>query len=262
MSEIKNQVQVNIPFGMLHESYLNTFLKNRLNPEIGFDAGALDRFSLKEINAAAQEIQKAGLRSTIHAPFMDLSPGSPDAKIRAVTRERLEQVLRLIPHLKPVTVVCHTGYDHRRYWHIKEAWVEKSLETWGWFADAVYNEGALLMLENVYERGPDDMRPLFECLPKERIGFCLDTGHQNVFSETGMEVWVSSLGVYLKQLHLHDNYGGYDDHLAPGKGRIDFVSLFHQLSRAGICPVAITVEVHREEELRPGLQYLESIWPW
>ena len=106
------------------------------------------------------------------------------------------------------------------------------------------------------------MRVFFERLPEDQVGFCLDTGHQNVFSETSLEVWLKSLGAYLKQLHLHDNCGVNDEHLAPGKGQIDFVSLFNQLSSADIRPVVVTLEIHREEDLKPGLEYLETIWPW
>jgi sugar phosphate isomerase/epimerase len=262
MGGMERDVHVNIPYGMLHESFLNTFISNNLNPEIGFDSEALDRFSPDAMVAVAGRIREAGLVTSIHSPFMDLSPGSTDSEIRAITRKRLNQVVRLIPLFRPKTVVCHTGYDHRRYWHMKEAWVERSLETWIWFAEAMHNEGALLMLENVYEQGPEDILPFFEQLPQDQVGFCLDTGHQNVFSETAMDIWVKSLGPYLKQLHLHDNCGEQDEHLALGKGRIDFVSLFDQLTSEDIRPVVVTLEPHREDELMPSLKYLKKIWPW
>ena len=38
------QVQVNIPFAMLYDTYLDRFLGYELNPEIGIDAEALERF--------------------------------------------------------------------------------------------------------------------------------------------------------------------------------------------------------------------------
>ncbi len=79
--------------------------------------------------------------------------------MRALARKRLEQMVRLIPLFEPKTVVCHSGYDHKRYWHMREEWADRSLATWDWLARVLRNEGALLMLENVYERGPDDMRP-------------------------------------------------------------------------------------------------------
>ena len=48
MSQILHEIQVNIPFTMLYESYLPQFLEYGINPEIGFDAAAFDRFSMKD----------------------------------------------------------------------------------------------------------------------------------------------------------------------------------------------------------------------
>ena len=45
MQAIIEKIQINIPFTMLYESYLATFMEYGLNPEIGLDAAALDRFS-------------------------------------------------------------------------------------------------------------------------------------------------------------------------------------------------------------------------
>jgi hypothetical protein len=44
MTRLTKKIQVNIPFTMLHDSYLDRFVKHRLNPEIGIDAVALDRY--------------------------------------------------------------------------------------------------------------------------------------------------------------------------------------------------------------------------
>ena len=38
MSRIIQKVQINIPFTMLYETYLDAFIENGLNPEIGLDA--------------------------------------------------------------------------------------------------------------------------------------------------------------------------------------------------------------------------------
>ena len=71
-------VQVNIPFEMLYKGYLDRFLKYRLNPEIGFDAHSLDTYTPGEFNHVASRLLENGLTVTLHAPFMDLAPGSPD----------------------------------------------------------------------------------------------------------------------------------------------------------------------------------------
>jgi sugar phosphate isomerase/epimerase len=262
MTRVKEIVQVNIPFTMLYESYLERFLKYRLNPEIGLDAEALDRYCLSDFERIAETLYNAGLFITLHGPFVDMSPGSPDPKISRVTRDRFEQVLRLIPIFRPRTVVFHMGYDPKRYYYMKDIWVERSLELWSWIAQCVQNEGSSLMLENVYEHGPDDIRILFETLGRQRAGFCLDTGHQAVFSRVPLDSWVDSLGPFIGQLHLHDNSGTQDDHLGLGQGRIDFKGLFIHLNAMKGNPPIITLEPHREKDLWPSLQYLEKLLPW
>lgn len=262
MRRLTERVQVNIPFTMLCESYLARFIEHRLNPEIGLDAEALDRYPLSVFSRVANALHDVGLSISLHGPFIDLSPGSPDPKISEVTHGRFEQVLRLVPLFRPKTVVFHAGYDKKRYCYLRDAWLEKSLEVWSWLGERIQDEGALLMLENVYEHGPDDIRVLFENLGKEKVGFCLDTGHHAVFSRVTIDSWIDSLEPFLGQLHLHDNSGGQDDHLALGKGSIDFKGLFSRLRAMRSKPPTTTLEPHREEDLWPSLDYLEKTWPW
>jgi sugar phosphate isomerase/epimerase len=262
MSPLIKEIQVNIPFVMLYESYLERFVKLRLNPEIGFDAIALDRYSLSDFSGTAARLHESCLTITLHAPFVDLSPGSPDPKIGEITRSRFEQVVRLISVFRPQTLVCHAGYDGRRYGYIRDLWVEKSLEMWTWLAKRVTDEGSSLVLENVYEEGPDDMRSVFEHLQKQKVGFCLDTGHQAAFGGAPLETWIESLGPYIAQVHLHDNSGKQDEHQALGQGTIDFEMLFKKLRTIRKKPPIITLEPHREEHLWPSFEYLENIWPW
>ena len=127
---LTNHVQVNIPYRMLKDGYLDRFLEYGLNPEIGFDAIALDTVSVSEAKEIAKQFQNAGRTITLHGPFMDLSPGSSDPDIREVSRKRFDQLASLVPVFKPLTVVCHTGYDHKRYRAIREQWIENSLQIW------------------------------------------------------------------------------------------------------------------------------------
>ncbi|MDY6881105.1 MAG: sugar phosphate isomerase/epimerase [Thermodesulfobacteriota bacterium] len=262
MSSFFEKVQVNIPFTMLYESYLDHFLRYSMNPEIGLDALALDRFSLEDFRGISRQLHERGLVITLHGPFTDLSAGSSDRMIRDVTRHRLEQTLELVPIFKPKTVVCHLGYDPARHWYMRELWMERSLEIWSWLGQRLRDHGAMLMLENVYEQDPDDIATFFESLQSSTVGFCLDTGHQAVFSRVPLKGWLSSLGGYIKQLHLHDNFGVQDDHLALGHGNIDFIELFRKLRTLMTRPPIITMEPHQEGDLRPSLQYLQEIWPW
>ena len=261
-NSLTKQVQVNIPYRMLKEGYLDKFLEYGLNPEIGFDAGALDTVSIPEANTIAEQLHQTGRTITLHGPFMDLSPGSLDPDIREVSRKRFDQFASLVPIFKPLTVVCHTAYDHKRYWPVRKQWLENSLEIWEPLATAFVLAGTRLMLENVYEKTPLEILPLLENLKPHGVGFCLDIGHQAVFGTVSLSQWVKAMSRHLQQLHLHDNNGEWDDHWALGKGNIDIQRLFKDLDSRKIRPLAVTLEPHREEDLRPSLEYLEPIWPW
>ncbi len=262
MTKILQNVQVNIPFAMLYESYLPQFLRYGLNPEIGLDAGALDQFSVADFEGVAKQIQQKGLSITLHGPYLDLSPGSTDLEVRALTKRRFQQVLDLVPTFQPKTVVFHAGYDHKRYWGLREIWIENSLALWSWVSEEIKKEGALLMLENVYEQSPQEFLALYGAMREWHVGFCLDTGHMAAFSQSDLSSWIESLGEDIKQIHLHDNQGNQDDHLALGKGKVDFGLLFNYLKKRRTGPPVMTIEPHREEDLWPSLEYLENIWPW
>jgi len=260
MEAVRKRVQVNIPFTMLRDKYLERFIQEGLNPEIGFDAEALDGFEDSHMKAVAGRLRAEGLTITFHAPFVDLSPGSPDERIREVTRMRLEQVLQRVRIFRPGTVVCHTGYEERRYWYIQETWIEKSLETWSWLAERLREAGSALMLENVYEKRPEEMQVLFDELRGLGVGFCLDTGHQAAFGKVPLEYWLKTLGKFLGELHLHDNSGEWDEHLALGRGSVDFPLLFERLAEMGKEDIWITLEPHSEDDLLPSLDYLKRLW--
>jgi sugar phosphate isomerase/epimerase len=260
MKEILKKLHVNIPFVMLYESYLPRFIQMRINPEIGFDAVALDQYDLEQSRRVASELHGQDLSINLHGPFMDLSPGSPDPSIRKLTRQRFDRMIRLAAIYKAERVIFHAGYERRRYGYMQEQWAETAGETFLGLWRGLEQEGSILILENVFEEGPEDLLPLLGAL--KTAGFCLDTGHQAAFSSTPQDRWIETLWPYLRQLHLHDNRGEKDEHLAMGQGEIDFQSLFKDLRLKMEKPPAITLEPHRESDLWPSVEYLEKVWPW
>jgi sugar phosphate isomerase/epimerase len=60
------------------------------------------------------------------------------------------------------------------------------------------------------------------------FGVCLDTGHANLSGD--IYDLPRQIGGRLKVLHVHDNHGDRDDHLPPGRGRIDWAFLMQRLA--------------------------------
>ncbi len=80
---------------------------------------------------------------------------------------------------------------------------------------------------------PDPFEALFREFP--RLQMTLDAGHANIEDpeQTRLAQFVTRLGPHIGHVHISDNFGKKDDHLAVGKGNIDFASLASSLKQAG-----------------------------
>ena len=258
--DVMRLVHVNVPWNILPR-YLEQVTKNRLNVEIGFEGGELDRASRSELREAAGRLLRAGCRITLHGPFWDLNPGSVDFLIRQMSRLRLQQFLDLLDVFQPRQVVCHTGYDPRHHHGHRQLWMDRSLAAWEPLVKRAESCKVPLLLENVWEYDPYLHKELFESLESPCFGFCLDVGHQNSFSRTILAIWLEVLSPFLKEMHLHDNDGTGDDHLPIGRGNIDFGLLFGFLKENGIEPL-LTLEPHEEAHLPESLRGLSRLKVW
>ncbi len=256
MREILRKVHVNVPFQDLLNKYMDKFLEWGINPEIGFNCFALGEASDVYLGTA-DKIKNAGLKVTVHGPFMDLRPGAVDPLIRKLSEDRIKKAAEVAGHFRPLNIVGHPTFDKRYYVSNEDQWLRASIETWSAVLEATESFGADLCLENVYDAGPKQIKTLLDGLGSPRAGFCLDTGHFNVFSEAPLEEWIGELGGYIKELHLHDNFGRTDDHLPVGEGNFPFHHLFTMLKQYKK-PV-ITLEPHNEIHLWKTIENLEKL---
>ena len=259
--QLLDRVQVNAPYRQLVDKYLELFLRYGINPEIGFDALALETASQEAMAEMARLMKEQGRIITFHGPFMDLAPGGLDERVREVTARRLQQTMELVPVFRPQSVVFHTGYDERRYHAHRAEWLSGSLATWEPLVQQAEEMGVVIHLENVYEQTPEMILTLIEEMDSENLGFCLDMGHMNVFGEVTLSEWLDALGPHLKEVHLHDNNGHSDSHGPIGSGTAPFKELFQYLHDQEKRPV-ITLEPHEEATLWVRLENLEKLWPW
>ncbi|MBW1981834.1 MAG: sugar phosphate isomerase/epimerase [Deltaproteobacteria bacterium] len=254
-------VQVNAPFDLLVEKYLDVFLYHRVNPEIGFSAAVLDEVDHKRLQFVADLLARHGLTTTVHGPFMDLAPGGLDEEVRQVSRRRFHRLLDLAPIFEPKAIVFHAGYDDRRYHEHRSRWLENSITTWEPLVARAEKLRVPIQLENTYEETPEMILAVLEKISSDYFGFCFDIGHQHVFARAPLAEWLDCLGDYLGHVHLHDNDGRCDSHQAIGDGSAPFHELFQYLGNNNRRPV-ITLEPHAEENLWLSLQSLRELWPW
>jgi sugar phosphate isomerase/epimerase len=115
--------------------------------------------------------------------------------------------------------------------------------------------GIHLLLENMLPHllfgHTSDMLYLLGSIRHCEVGACLDTGHAYLSRELGMVI--HKLSGHLHLIHVNDNRGDRDDHLAPGEGHIDWPWLMSELKRCHFGGTLILELSSRENESVPAM---------
>lgn len=155
---------------------------------------------------------------TLHGPFLDLNPMAFDSLVQEATRVRYEQTYEAGRKLGAKKIIFHAGYIPSVYF--LEGWAERMVDFYERFLENKSDEIEILM-ENVLDPLPGPIRKVAEGISHPAFGICLDIGHAHCYSEVPVEQWISELFPYIRHLHLHDNLGNQDSHLALGAGSIN-----------------------------------------
>ncbi len=252
LSEIKERVFISCPFDLLKERYLARLLKERISPEIGLNGTILDDYVLRDFLELSHVLEDEGLSCTLHAPFTDVCLGAVDIKVRQVAIDRIKAAVDLAVLFHAKALVFHTGWERKIYADAEEVWMDNFSSALEKCLLHAKRSGVSIMLENVFELDTKLHMEIFSRFPQDILGFCLDVGHVYAFSKTPLEKWLHDLGKRIKHMHLHDNHGEEDEHLAPGMGIVDFDRLFSWLVEHGKRPL-MTFEAHDENTVIPGL---------
>ncbi|NWF98625.1 MAG: sugar phosphate isomerase/epimerase [Nitrospirae bacterium] len=244
---------IHMPYHMIGH-YLSFIIEHRINLELYFSSNTLDETDYSEIEKLLETLTY-NPSFTIHAPFMDLSPGAVDSKIRAITIERFNQVFSFAEIIKPEVIVFHSGYEKWKYALKVDVWLENSLKTWKEFIKRAEELNTKIAIENIFEDEPGNLRLLMENLGSEFFGLCFDTGHFNLFSKTSLKEWLNQTKDYIFEFHLHDNNRTSDAHLAIGEGNFDFDTLFYEFKGNN---VVYTIEGHTEQDVLKSLERLKK----
>lgn len=110
----------------------------------------------------------------------------------------------------------------------RQAMIERGRQSVGWLAEQAARRGVKLALENGQERAYDEvLASLLGEFAGEHVGFCYDSGHENV-QGTCFRL-LEEFGDRLLTVHLHDNHGS-DTHVLPYEGTINWEE-FRQVRR-------------------------------
>ncbi|NKB70437.1 MAG: TIM barrel protein [Candidatus Latescibacteria bacterium] len=89
------------------------------------------------------------------------------------------------------------------------------------------------------------------------LGFCLDTGHALVAGGlAGADVFYQTMAPHIVAFHLADNAGDRDSHLAPGRGLVNWDTVFQRTVQSGYAQ-SMCIET---PPFAPGPDYSQDDW--
>lgn len=212
---------------------------------------------------------------TIHGPFLDLNPMAFDSLVQQATMIRYNQAYEAARRLGAKKVIFHSGFIPSVYF--LEGWVDRMLDFYNRFLEDKPEEIQILM-ENVLDPYPEPLREVAEQVQHPAFGICLDVGHANCYSGVPMEQsasenfvyesssgtsgngkvsvehWISVLEPYIRHLHLHDNGGDRDSHMAAGQGNVPWKAV-QRLVEQG---VEYTLECRTAEDVLESWDMLKG----
>jgi len=179
---------------------------------------------------------------TVHGPYLDLNPASWDEQIAQVSYTRYEQAYLLAKELGAEKIVYHSCFVPAI--NFLEGWPERAVDFYNRFLSDK-DDSIGVVMENVFDPSPYVLREVAQQVDHPAFGLCVDIGHAHCFSSVSVEEWLSVLLPWLRHIHIHDNMGDRDAHLALGKGSIPFKRI------APLIPskVTITIECNTPEDV-------------
>ena len=196
-----------------------------------------------------------GISATIlHAPYNELFPCAIDKKARSLAAERYRQAIALAGRYGAQKVVIHGGYHPLMYYPVW--YVEQSILFWKEFLRE--DPGVEIVLENVLETEPQWLADIVKAVDHPRLRLCLDVGHVNAYSKIPVENWLDSFAPWLSHVHIHNNDGTQDQHMALHQGNLSVKDVIRWLGKR--CPDAtITLELMEAESSVRWLKE-EGLW--
>lgn len=193
---------------------------------------------------------------TVHSPDRDLSPGHTDPHVVAETRECITAFLDFAEELGLPRVISHTWSDDEALEQRGLAgWVERHSAFW---REVLAGRSVEVCLENSWGHSPELLAAEVDGIDLPNVGACLDVGHAHLQGGSPQDQWVDVLGPRICHMHLHDNDGSSDQHLAAGDGTMDWHQLIAALRRNGLRPAA-TLEVEGVNRAAASIAYLRRL---
>lgn len=239
-------------------------------PKLGVYSGR--KLENEKLNLILDELSVYEFSSTIHAPYFADSPNYPGSLQvdTACMGERefslMNESIALANRIGAGVVVLHPG----RIGQDREMAFSSMVENLKVLASTAEDQGVMLGLENKEGTDPynlcckaKELVRAVEAVNSGSLKATFDIGHANLTcggDPEKLRSFVEILKEHIVHLHVHDNGGQWtetydgDEHMAPGKGCVDFSVLDLLSGYKGV----YNLEVFSMEDVLQGKKTLEN----
>ena len=208
----------------------------------------------KQINKFLQVKENTDLYYLCHGP----REGDPNNVI-SLKRDyfpHILEILDIMPTLNMSLLTLHLWMDRR---FVKATIIDFKIELLKKIIDKARENRIVICLENLSEDW-QDLKMAFTEIPL--LNLTLDVGHAQLIREENTSFgFIKAYPDRIKHVHIHDNLGGNtpenDLHLPPGKGIVDFKTIFDALGRIGYKKTA-TLEL-KPQEIKSCLGFVKKL---
>lgn len=223
----------------------------RLNVGIEIQDFTEPNLTDQKINSLVEEYKKlfrdSNLKRSMHGPFLDLKPASPDLEIRKVSYNKYLRALNIAKELEMDYIIFHSQINpYLNMPMLKDLNNLQAKEFWLNILDDVNGFNGIILIENIFEETPEMLRELIEKIDLPNIKVNLDIGHARLGS-VNLEKWIKELKDYIMYVHLHTNDKVYDQHHVPTE--VEILALTNLLNKYEIDPT-ISLEYKSDDVSR------------
>ncbi|MDH5815982.1 MAG: sugar phosphate isomerase/epimerase [Candidatus Nezhaarchaeota archaeon] len=202
------------------------------------------------------------LNYVVHAPYDGINVSTPQRALRRMSLKLIERSMNYAHYLEAKLVVVHSGFKSPLdYLKPGTSWnlFLKTLKRLNKLADDL---DIYIGIENmpsgtnaIIQSCEEALMLIEEMWALDKVGLTLDVGHSNTISIHETQNYLLKAGKHLLHMHLHDNNGYVDSHLAVGSGMIDWASiapLIKELKLVG----GLTIEVMRFKDAKKSFDFI------
>lgn len=207
-------------------------------------------------NIDCELLESFNLKYSVHSPFMDVNIASLQTESRVISIKQIKDSIDLANKIDAEAVVVHPGlapflankYFLNNVYNVSN----ESIKEIGEYSDDL---GVLTTIENMPSFDGmlyQDMEKLDSILESLEMSMTLDIGHANHAGYSPEQMIFDSI----KHIHIHDNFGDDDSHLALGEGDIQLKDIVNTLEKKNYNGIYI-IEVNDYDSIKNSFEYMK-----